>query len=117
MPSFDIVAEVDWQEVKNAVNQTNREIGARFDFKGSDARVDAGDPLLTVRADDDFKVGQVVEVLSEEAVELIHDGSMRILEQIGLEIVSDEARALMLRHGAEAALEAPRARMTAAPRC
>lgn len=41
-----------------------------------------------------------IEVLSEEAVELIHDGSMRILEQIGLEIVSDEARALMLRHGA-----------------
>lgn len=63
MPSFDIVSEVDWQEVKNAVNQTNREVGTRFDFKGSDARVEESDPLLTVHADDDFKVGQVVEVL------------------------------------------------------
>jgi len=63
MPSFDIVSEVDWQEVKNAVDQANREIGARFDFKGSDARVDESDPLLTVRADDDYKVGQVVDIL------------------------------------------------------
>jgi len=63
MPSFDIVSEVDWQEVKNAVNQANREIGARFDFKGSDARVEENHPLLTVRADDDYKVGQVVDVL------------------------------------------------------
>jgi len=63
MPSFDIVSEVDWQEVKNAVNQANREIGTRFDFKGSDARVDEADPLLTVRADDDYKVGQVVDIL------------------------------------------------------
>ncbi|MDD9823364.1 MAG: YajQ family cyclic di-GMP-binding protein [Gammaproteobacteria bacterium] len=63
MPSFDIVSEVDWQEVKNAVNQANREISTRFDFKGSDARVDESDPLLTVRADDDYKVGQVVDIL------------------------------------------------------
>jgi len=63
MPSFDIVSEVDWQEVKNAVNQANREIGARFDFKGSDARIEENDPLLTVRAEDDYKVGQVVDVL------------------------------------------------------
>jgi len=63
MPSFDIVSEVDWQEVKNAVNQANREVGTRFDFKGSDARVEENDPLLTVRADDDYKVGQVVDVL------------------------------------------------------
>jgi len=63
MPSFDIVSEVDWQEVKNAVNQANREIGTRFDFKGSDARVDEADPLLTIRADDDYKVGQVVDIL------------------------------------------------------
>lgn len=63
MPSFDIVSEVDWQEVKNAVNQANREISTRYDFKGSDARIDEQPPILTVHADDDFKVGQVVEVL------------------------------------------------------
>ena len=63
MPSFDIVSEVDWQEVKNAVNQANREISTRYDFKGSDARVDQSDPVLSIHADDDFKVGQVVDVL------------------------------------------------------
>ncbi len=63
MPSFDIVSEVDWQEVKNAVNQANREVSTRFDFKGSDARVEEKDPLLTIHADDDFKAGQVVDVL------------------------------------------------------
>ena len=39
MPSFDIVSEVDKQEVRNAVDQVNKEVGTRFDFKGSDARV------------------------------------------------------------------------------
>lgn len=63
MPSFDIVSEVDWQEVKNAVNQTNREVSTRFDFKGSDARVSESDPLLTIHADDKYKVGQVIDVL------------------------------------------------------
>jgi len=63
MPSFDIVSEVDWQEVKNAVNQANREISTRFDFKDSDARVAESDPLLTIHADDKFKAGQVLEVL------------------------------------------------------
>ncbi len=63
MPSFDIVSEVDWQEVKNAVNQANSEVSTRFDFKGSDARVAETNPLLTIHADDEFKVGQVVDVL------------------------------------------------------
>ncbi len=63
MPSFDIVSEVDWQEVKNAVNQANREVSTRFDFKGSDARVEEKDPLLIIHADDDYKAGQVADVL------------------------------------------------------
>jgi uncharacterized protein YajQ (UPF0234 family) len=63
MPSFDIVSEVNQQEVKNAVEQTNKEITNRFDFKGSDARVEQAEMALTVFADDDFKLGQVVDVL------------------------------------------------------
>ena len=63
MPSFDIVSQVDRQEVKNAVDQTNKEVGNRFDFKGSDARVEQAELLLTVFADDDFKLGQVTDVL------------------------------------------------------
>jgi uncharacterized protein YajQ (UPF0234 family) len=63
MPSFDIVSQVDRQEVKNAVDQTNKEVQNRFDFKGSDARVEQAELALTVFADDEFKLGQVMDVL------------------------------------------------------
>lgn len=64
MPSFDIVSEVDKVELRNAVDQANREVANRFDFKGSDARIEQADGnLLTVFADDDFKLGQVYDVL------------------------------------------------------
>ncbi len=64
MPSFDIVSEVDQVELKNAVDQANKEITNRFDFKGSDARVETGDKLLTLFADDDFKLAQVYDLLT-----------------------------------------------------
>src|SRR3970282_2170149 len=63
MPSFDVVSQVNQQEVKNAVEQTNKEISTRFDFKGSDARVEQKELELTVYADDEFKLGQVTDVL------------------------------------------------------
>jgi cyclic-di-GMP-binding protein len=63
MPSFDIVSQVNQQEVKNAVEQANKEIANRYDFKGSDARIEIKDLELTVYADDDFKLGQVMDVL------------------------------------------------------
>ena len=63
MPSFDIVSQVDRQEVRNAVEQANKEITNRFDFKGSDARVELSELLLTVYADDEFKLNQVMDVL------------------------------------------------------
>ncbi len=63
MPSFDIVSQVNEQEVKNAVEQTNKEITNRFDFKGSDARVEQTKLELAVFADDEFKLGQVMDVL------------------------------------------------------
>ncbi|KGX38349.1 YajQ family cyclic di-GMP-binding protein [Burkholderia pseudomallei] len=63
MPSFDIVSEANMIEVKNAVEQSNKEISTRFDFKGSDARVEQKERELTLYADDDFKLGQVKDVL------------------------------------------------------
>ena len=63
MPSFDIVSEVNKVELRNAVEQANKEISTRFDFKGSDAHVDQVDTELTLHADDDFKLGQVYDVL------------------------------------------------------
>ena len=66
MPSFDIVSEVNQVEVHNALDQTNKEISNRFDFKGSDARVELSETekTLTVYADDDFKLSQVRDVLT-----------------------------------------------------
>ena len=68
MPTFDIVSEVNQVEVKNAVDQCNKEISNRFDFKGSDARVEFQDKdkekILMVFADDNFKLGQVKDVLT-----------------------------------------------------
>jgi cyclic-di-GMP-binding protein len=63
MPSFDIVSEVNKVELRNAVEQANKEISTRFDFKGSDSRVEQSDTELTLYADDDFKLGQVYDVL------------------------------------------------------
>lgn len=63
MPSFDIVSQVDKQEVKNAIEQANKEITNRYDFKGSDARIEMKELELSVYADDEFKLGQVMDVL------------------------------------------------------
>ena len=63
MPSFDIVSQVNQQEVKNAIEQANKEIANRYDFKGSDARVEQNELDLSVFADDEFKLGQVMDVL------------------------------------------------------
>ena len=63
MPSFDIVSEVNQVEVRNALDQTNKELATRFDFKGSDARVEHKEHELTLYADDDFKLKQVTDVL------------------------------------------------------
>jgi len=65
MPSFDIVCEPNAVELKNAVDTANKEIANRFDFKGSDARIELKEKEheITVFADDDFKLGQVRDVL------------------------------------------------------
>lgn len=63
MPTFDIVSEVDKQEIRNAIDQVNKEVSTRFDFKGSDARVEQVDYQLTVFADDEFKLEQVSDIL------------------------------------------------------
>lgn len=64
MPSFDIVSEVNQVEVRNAIDQANKEISTRFDFKGSDARAELADKTLTLYADDDFKLSQVTDIVT-----------------------------------------------------
>ena len=64
MPSFDIVSEVNQVEVRNALDQANKELSTRFDFKGSNARIESDDKSLTLYADDDFKLRQVTDILT-----------------------------------------------------
>ena len=66
MPSFDVVSEADMVEVRNAVDQANMEISTRFDFKGSDARVEQKEHELTAFADADFQLQQVKDVLTNK---------------------------------------------------
>jgi len=63
MPSFDTVLEPNLVEVRNAVDQTAKEIGTRFDFKGSSAKIELKDKELTLYADSDFQIGQVMDIL------------------------------------------------------
>lgn len=63
MPSFDVVCKPDLIELRNAVDQVNKEISTRFDFKGSDSRVELVENTLFVYADDDFKLEQVAEII------------------------------------------------------
>jgi uncharacterized protein YajQ (UPF0234 family) len=88
MPSFDIVSQVNEQEVKNAVEQTNKEIVNRYDFKGSDARVEMTKLDLTVFADDEFKLGQVMDVLRQRLAKRSVD--VRSLELGGIEKISGD---------------------------
>jgi cyclic-di-GMP-binding protein len=63
MPSFDVVSRVDLQEVRNAVDQTAREVATRFDFKGSNARVEQSEAVLTLEAPSRFQLEQLLDIL------------------------------------------------------
>ena len=63
MPSFDIVSEVDLAEANNAIQNVMREIGTRYDFKGSKSKVEIAEAVITIHADDQMKLRQVHEIL------------------------------------------------------
>lgn len=66
MPSFDVVSEIDQHELTNAVDQTNREVGNRFDFKGTDSRVEQEEGALVIDAPSDFQIEQVKVILHQK---------------------------------------------------
>ncbi|MEK6749362.1 MAG: YajQ family cyclic di-GMP-binding protein [Pseudomonadota bacterium] len=63
MPSFDVVSEIDTHELTNAVDQANRELANRYDFRGSDANVEMNDNVLTLHADNEFQIKQLVDIV------------------------------------------------------
>jgi uncharacterized protein YajQ (UPF0234 family) len=66
MPSFDVVSEIDHHELKNALDQANREIGTRYDFKGSNSKIEQTGNELTLEAESEFQIKQMVPILKEK---------------------------------------------------
>lgn len=63
MPSFDIVSEIDQHELTNAMDQSNREIQNRYDFKGTNAKIELSDNKLTLHAESEFQLEQMADIL------------------------------------------------------
>lgn len=101
MPSFDVVSEINLVEVNNAVDQSNKEVSTRFDFKGSDARIEHKDKVLTLFADDDFKLSQVTDILTAKLTKRGVD--IRSLKYGDVEKVSGNKvkQAITVREGVE----------------
>ncbi|HZU72836.1 MAG TPA: YajQ family cyclic di-GMP-binding protein [Acidimicrobiales bacterium] len=68
MPSFDVVSEVDMQEVRNAVDQASREVGTRFDFKDTSSSIELGETTITLRSGTEDRLKAVIQVLEEKLV-------------------------------------------------
>ena len=68
MPSFDVVSEVDLHEVTNAVDQANREVSTRFDFRGSNAKLEQKDDTVTLEAETDFQLKQMMDIFHNKLV-------------------------------------------------
>lgn len=98
MPSFDVVSEVDMHEVTNAVDQANREVGTRFDFKGVDARFERKEDEVTLCAEVEFQLQQMLDILHAKLAKRGVDISC--LEAKDPEIAGKQARqAVKLRQG------------------
>lgn len=100
MPSFDVVSKTNQHEVQNAVDQANREIGTRFDFRGSDARVELAKMMITLIAPSDFQLKQVDEILKNKLAKRNVD--VRVLAYKDPDIKLNEAKQVVeVREGIE----------------
>jgi len=68
MPSFDVVSEVDHHELKNAIDQANREVTTRFDFKGSDSEFELAEQVITMKTESEFQLQQMFDILCNKLV-------------------------------------------------
>lgn len=103
MPSFDVVSEVDQHEIANAVDQANREVGNRFDFKGTGARFEQADGAIQLKAQVEFQLKQMMDILH---LKLSKRGiDIACLDEQEAEVSSSEARQrVVVRQGIDAAL-------------
>ena len=100
MPSFDVVSEVNMQEVMNAVNLATREVDTRFDFKGKNAQFDLDDAVITMRAPDKFQLGQMYDILTAKLAQ--RKVNVKSLErEEPQENVADARQVVKVRQGIE----------------
>jgi cyclic-di-GMP-binding protein len=103
MPSFDIVSEVDLQEVRNAVDQASREVGTRFDFKGSKARFENEKATITLYADNEFQLQQMQDILKNKLVKRgVSIGTLKIDDP--LTNLSESRQVVTIQQGIDAEL-------------
>lgn len=101
MPSFDVVSEVNMPEVRNAVDQANREISTRFDFKGSGAHIEQADTVVTLHASSEFQIDQMLDIMLGKFAKRGVD--IACLDKGKLEAAGNKARqALTVRQGIDA---------------
>lgn len=94
MPSFDVVSEVKLEEVGNAADQTARELSARYDFKGSSARIERAGSVVTVWGDSDFQLSQITEILYQKLTKRGVD--IRAVDAGKIETISGDKRKQLL---------------------
>lgn len=83
MPSFDVVSEIDMHELTNAVDQANREVVNRFDFKGTDSKIEQSGAEMTIISESDFQVEQILDILQKKMVKRSIDiGCLDIKEPV-----------------------------------
>ena len=98
MPSFDVVSELDMHEVSNAFDQANREVSTRFDFKGTNARLELKDNIITLHAEADFQLGQMLDILRTKLAK--RDVDVACMEVADPDLSGKEVHQVVtLRHG------------------
>ncbi len=101
MPSFDVVSDFDAHEVNNAVDQANREVNTRFDFKGTDSRYEIEEQVVTMSSQSDFQLKQMLDILHQKLAKRGID--IACLEEQDIEISNNVARQrIILRRGIDA---------------
>jgi cyclic-di-GMP-binding protein len=103
MPSFDVVSELDKHQLTNAVDQANREVANRFDFKGTGARFELVDFVVTLEAPSDFQLKQMMDILTQKIAR--RGIAVAAMAPEKPEITLNKARQkVLLRHGIDAEL-------------
>tara|TARA_R110002096_G_scaffold29497_2_gene88719 strand:+ start:26979 stop:27461 length:483 start_codon:yes stop_codon:yes gene_type:complete len=101
MSSFDVVSDFDAHEARNAVDQANREVTTRFDFKGTGSKYEIEDQLITMSSQSDFQLKQMLDILHQKLAK--RGINIACLEEQDPEISSSEARQkIILRRGIDA---------------